>query len=342
MCSTPCTTPTTSTGAFALVVSVLVVGPLMGLGMERISRRLSQQAVAWKIVGTVGLILVVQGLGTVKYGADTIDVSQFLPRGTDHFRVGGVNISYAQLIVTLVGLIAVGGFYALFRWSRSGIAMRAVVDDPDLLAMQATSPVRVRTSAWIIGSTFAALSGVLVLPFIGSECGGIDLPGGAGVRGGRHRGVLQLPWTFFGAILLEVAANISQKYVVNVDWLSGVPSSLPFVVLFIALFLLPRQRLLNPSSTEHRPALQWQSPARVRVVVGILAVGLLALVPEVVGIDKINFYTIGLSNMILLLSLGLLVKTSGQVSLCQATFAAIGAVAFSQLTMQQGIPGSRR
>src|ERR1700749_2534741 len=35
----------------ALLVSVLVMGPLMGLGMERISRRLSQQAVAWKIVG---------------------------------------------------------------------------------------------------------------------------------------------------------------------------------------------------------------------------------------------------------------------------------------------------
>ena len=40
--------------------------------------------------------------------------------------------------------------------------MRAVVDDPDLLAMQATSPVRVRRSAWIIGCTFAALSGVLL------------------------------------------------------------------------------------------------------------------------------------------------------------------------------------
>ena len=70
----------------------------------------------------------------------------------------------------------------------------------------------------------------------------------------------------------------------------------------------------------------------------MVAVGLLAVVPEAVGAAKINFYTIGLSNMILLLSLGLLVKTSGQVSLCQATFAAIGAVAFSQLTRQLGIP----
>ena len=46
---------------------------------------------------------------------------------------------------------------------------------------------------------------------------------------------------------------------------------------------------------------------------------------------KLGFFTIGLTQVIMLLSLGLLVRTSGQVSLCHATFAAIGAVAFSQL-----------
>ena len=177
----------------SLVVSVLIAGPLMGLGMERISRRLSQQSVAWKIVATTGLILIVQGLGTIKYGSDTIDVPQFLPRGADSFEVGGVNISYAQLIVTVVGVVAVAGLYALFRWTRTGTAMRAVVDDPDLLAMQATSPVRVRRTAWIIGTTFAALSGVLVLPFIGLECHRPHLHRGAGVRRRRARRVQQHP-----------------------------------------------------------------------------------------------------------------------------------------------------
>ena len=47
--------------------------------------------------------------------------------------------------------------------------MRAVVDDPDLLDLQGTSPSRVRRISWIIGSTFAALSGVLIVPFIGLE-----------------------------------------------------------------------------------------------------------------------------------------------------------------------------
>ena len=321
----------------AFIVSVLVVGPLMGLGMEWISRRLALQAVAWKIVATVGLILIVQGLGTAKYGSDTRDVAQFLPAGSKFFRVGGVNVSYAQLTVTVVGLVAVIGLYGLFRWSRSGIAMRAVVDDADLLAMQATSPVKVRRGAWIIGSTFAALSGVLVLPFIGLNAIALTYLVVQAFGAAAIGAFSNIPLTFFGAIALEIAANISQKYVVSVNWLSGLPSSLPFIVLFVVLLLLPRRRLVSPSSVEIRPPLQWQGPMRLRASTGVLAIAVLAVLPELVG-DKVGFYTIGLSQMIMLLSLGLLVKTSGQVSLCHAAFAAIGAVAFSQLTLQHGIP----
>ena len=322
----------------SLVVSVLIAGPLMGLGMERISRRLSQRSVAWKIVATTGLILIVQGLGTIKYGSDTIDVPQFLPKGADSFEVGGVNISYAQLIVTVVGVVAVAGLYALFRWTRTGTAMRAVVDDPDLLAMQATSPVRVRRTAWIIGTTFAALSGVLVLPFIGLNAIALTYIVVQAFGAAALGAFSSIPLTFIGAIVIEIVANISQKYVVNVSWLGGLPESLPFIVLFVALFLLSRRRLTSGSGVESRPPLQWQGPVRVRVVTGVVLVGLLAVVPWVVGAEKIGFWTVGLTQMIMLLSLGLLVKTSGQVSLCQATFGAIGAVAFSQLTVGAGIP----
>src|SRR6202049_194367 len=66
----------------AVVVSVFVVGPLMGLGMELLARRLAVQRTAMKIVGAVGLVLIVEGLGTVKYGPDTRPIKQFLPAGT--------------------------------------------------------------------------------------------------------------------------------------------------------------------------------------------------------------------------------------------------------------------
>jgi ABC-type branched-subunit amino acid transport system ATPase component/ABC-type branched-subunit amino acid transport system permease subunit len=61
------------------------------------------------------------------------------------------------------------------------------------------------------------------------------------------------------------------------------------------------------------------------------------LVPDLVG-TRIPFFISGLCTAVMLLSLGLLVRVSGQVSLCHAAFAAIGAVAFSQLRVDHGVP----
>ncbi len=63
----------------------------------------------------------------------------------------------------------------------------------------------------------------------------------------------------------------------------------------------------------------------------------LVLVPQFAGTRLIT-YTDALTYVVLFLSLGLLVKTSGQVSLCHVTFAAIGASGFSHLTQGSSVP----
>ncbi|OHV29800.1 MULTISPECIES: branched-chain amino acid ABC transporter permease/ATP-binding protein [Pseudofrankia] len=322
----------------ALVVSVVVAGPVLGLGMERIARGLASRGTAMKIVGTVGLILVVQGLATVWRGADTVRVRHFLPMASRSFRVGGVNVQYPQLWVTLVAIIAVALLFAVFRWSRTGLAMRAVVDDPDLLSMQATSPVRVRRISWAVGTTFAALSGVLVLPFIGLNAISLTFLVVQAFGAAAIGGFANIPLTFVGGLLLGVGSDLSKKYILDVSWLSGLPASLPFIVLFVVLLVTPKNRLAGSPAAEARPRLRYHAPAPVRAGTAAVVVAVLALVPLVVGADKLGFYTIGLTQMVIVLALGLLVRTSGQVSLCQSVFAAIGAVAFSQFAVGHGIP----
>lgn len=318
-------------------VAVLIAGPLMGLGMELISRRLAPQRTALKIVGSIGLILLVQGLGAIKYGPDPINVHNFLPGGNGGFELGGTRVQYKFVIVAVTAAVLVGIFYALFRFSRTGVAMRAVVDDPALLDLLGTNPSRVRRTAWIIGSTLAALSGVLVLPLLGLD--GIALTFlvvealGAAALGGFS----SIPLTFFGGLLLGIGSDITKNYVLDVSWLSGLPPSLPFLMLFAVLLILPKRRLLPPSRHEARPPAQWRAPLRVRAVTGLVVLVALALVPTFAG-AKLTFYTVGLTQVVMLLSLGLLVRTSGQVSLCHSAFAAIGAVAFSQLAVDHGIP----
>ena len=324
----------------ALLVSVLVVGPLMGLGMERISRRLVQQAVAWKIVGTVGLILVVQGLGTVKYGADTD-------------RRPAVSSAWCGALSTWRGEDPQRGVDRDARRPGCGGGfLRLVPLDPigvspcgRWLTTPIFWPCRRRTrygsapAPGLSARTFAALSGVLVLPFLGLNAVALTYlvvqAFGAAVFGAFS----SIPLTYGAAILLEIAAKrFPEVRSQRRSAIGGSPTACPSLCCSSPFSCCPAIDSCPAQASSGGPALQWQAPPRVRVAGGIVAVGLLALVPEAVGAAKINFYTIGLSSMILLLSLGLLVKTLGQVSLCQATFAAIGAVAFSQLTLQGGIP----
>jgi ABC-type branched-subunit amino acid transport system ATPase component/branched-subunit amino acid ABC-type transport system permease component len=318
-------------------LAVVVLGPVMGLLTERVARRLASASSEYKIVGTIGIVLLVQALATIKYGSQTIRVAQFLPNGSKHFKVLDVVITYDKVYVTMTALVSTALLYALFRFTRAGLAMRAVVEDPDLVAMQGVDPARVRQVAWVIGATFASLSGVLVLPFLGLDSILLSFlvvqAFGAAVLGAFS----SIPLTFLGGILIGIGSSISTKYVLDAPWLRGLPASLPFLVLLIGLLLIPRRRLVPPNFVERRAALQYRAPTRLRLGAAAVVLVPLLFVPGLVG-DKLIFYSIGLVTVVMLLSLGLLVRTSGQVSLCHAAFAAVGAVTFSQLHVDQGWP----
>ena len=68
-----------------------------------------------------------------------------------------------------------------------------------------------------------------------------------------------------------------------------------------------------------------------------LAAGVVILIPDLVG-AKLQVWISGAAYVVIFLSLGLLVKTSGQVSLCHAAFVAVGATTFSRLRVEAGLP----
>lgn len=322
---------------WAILVAVGILGPLMGLLMAAISARLAEQRAAMKIVATIGLVLIVQGLATIKFGYNTLRVPQFLPRGTEFFEVGGVNITYAQVTVTAISLVAVGALYLFFRTSRTGLAMRAVVNDPELVGLHGTNPQRVQRLAWIIGATFASVSGVLIAPSSGLESVALTFLVVQAFGAAAVGAFSSIPMTYLGALVIGVAASVSTKYVLEVPELAGLPSSLPFIFLVVALLVLPRRKLDAPARAERPPSSPWHGPTSVRMTVAAVVVGLLALVPLLAG-NNLSFFTVGLTQAIMLLSLGLLIRTAGLVSLCHAAFAAIGAVAFAQFVSEWSLP----
>lgn len=320
----------------AFVLCVLVLSPLLGLLLEQVARRVSGAPVTMRIVATVGLLVALQQVIIIRYGAATLTTDQFLPTHT--YRLVGVNVSQDQLIVMAIGLVGVAALTVVLSWTPLGRSMRAVVDNPELVALTGTSPVKVRRIAWCIGTAFAGLSGVLLAPSVGLDGTVLTLLvvqafGAAAI--GMFR---SLPLTYVGGLVVGVLSSLSTKYVGNHPTLSGLPPSLPFIVLFLVLVVAPRGWLTDFFGEGTRaivtprrlpPPLVWTAGA-------VLAL-LLLFVPEIVG-TKLPVYTSALAYAIIFLSLALLVRTSGQVSLAQLAFAAVGGAASARLAADAGWP----
>jgi ABC-type branched-subunit amino acid transport system ATPase component/ABC-type branched-subunit amino acid transport system permease subunit len=322
----------------AALIAVFVAGPLMGLGMEWIARGLANVATSLQVLATVGMVLGVIGfLGLFYQHSSGLTFNSFLPVSTFSFL--GTNVGWDQLTLFLVSVAAVGALFYYFRVTRMGMAMRAVVDNPDLMSLTGTSAVTVRRYAWLIGATFAAISGLLLGPVVNALSAGgfftiVIASFGAAALGAFR----SLPLTFGGGLLIGVIGSLTTKYEGNVQWLSGVNPALPFIVLFIVLIVLPPSKLRDTRVTRPRPlAASYYAPWKPRLGVGAVVLIPLALIPTWLPND-VSIWGTGLIYIILLLSLGLLVKDSGQVSLAQAGFAAIGGVAFAHSAAQWGFP----
>jgi ABC-type branched-subunit amino acid transport system ATPase component/branched-subunit amino acid ABC-type transport system permease component len=322
------------------LICVFVVGPVLGLGLETMARRLADASATMKVVATIGLVLVVQGFFSAMFGTLARTFPPWLPQHT--VKIGGVFVGEDQMIITGLALAATIALFLFFRKTRLGLAMRGVVDNPELLDLGGTSPPAVRRWAWIIGSSFAVLAGILLAPTLNLDATVLTLLvvqafGAAAI--GRFS---SLPLTYAGGLVVGIAASVATKYVVTSSAaLAGLPASIPFIVLFLVLIFTPRSRLADRRMSRPRPAATYATyaaPAPVQLAgAAVLTVVLLA-VPHLVNAGQLPYWSDGLTQVVLFLSLGLLVRTSGQVSLCQAAFAAIGATTMGHLTAGFGLP----
>jgi branched-chain amino acid transport system permease protein len=312
----------------ALPLVLFIMAPLMGLLIDRmLMRKLHGKPEVITVVITLGLMLFLLGLAQTRWDPG-------FPRTIPKFFAGhevslfGVVVTYHQVIVVIVAVaVAVGLRLFLFR-TRSGTALRAVVDDPALAALNGAPPARVRSMGWAIGATLAALGGILLAPLVTLDSLLLTLlviNGFAAAIVGRLR---NLPLTFGGGLLLGLFESYAVGYVPG-SLLSQLRPTLPMIFLFIALLIVPQDRLRVGRAAGRRttrvPTLRTTlMAAGVFVVLAWILSGQLSLS---------NLTTAGEGLVLALVLLSLLVLTGygGQMSAAQLTFVGLGAFAMGKL-----------
>jgi len=320
----------------AVAVAVLGVAPLLGVAIDRLLlRRLDGAPPATYVVTSLGLLVALQGLSVAVFGADTRSVAPIFPRRT--FQLFGVKVGVDQAIVVALAAVVAVGLAGLLRHTRFGLRTRAVVDDRQLCELVGINSSATTTASWILGCVLAAAAGILFSPFVQLDSVLLTLlviqAFGAAVVGRLH----SIPLTNLGAYGIAIGAALATKYATGRPSLAGLPTSLPFMVLFGVLLFAGRGWLRAEGAGRTAPG--WQHRLPTGFPTGMLAGGAAAAaaLPLLLDSSRLLTATATLIFVLIFASLSLVIGLSRQVSLCHAVFAVFGATTLSHL-IGRGVP----
>lgn len=191
------------------------------------------------IMITIGLLFVIDQMITMIWGQDAQNLGD--PWGIDTVVVGDIVMALVDLWAIGLALVVVLLFFLFFRYSGTGLAMRAVAIDEEAAMARGISVRRVVATAWFISGGVAAVAGITLAsgpaalrPSIGLVAlaafpamilGGLDSPLGA-VLGGFIIGLTQ-----------QLTAGYQPQYAA---WLGqDFQAVTPYVVMIIILMVRP-------------------------------------------------------------------------------------------------------
>ncbi len=176
--------------------------------------------------------------------------------------LGPTTITIHQAITIGIAILVAIGLRLLLTRPRIGIAMRAAVDDRPLSTLNGARPDRVSMLAWAIGTSLAALGGILIAPGLALDAASLSLlivSAYAAAIFGRLR---SLPLTFLGAIVVGLTEGYLSGYLPQNQYLSGLRIASPAIILFIVLLALPNPRLRGRMTAQPRVLPHADDPGR--------------------------------------------------------------------------------
>jgi len=310
----------------ALVVVLLILGPALGLAIERgIMRHLTDAPETVRIVVTISLLVALLGLGLWIWPATEPHPTSQLFNGAS-VTLFGVGVTWHRISGIVIAIVVAIFLRLLLFRTQAGLDMRASVDSRSLALLHGARPNRSAALAWAIGCSLAALAGILIAPVTSLSHINLTLlivNAYAAAMIGRLR---SLPMTFLGALILGLADSYAIGYVPSGNaYFSTFRFAIPAVLLFVVLLVLPNPQLGTRTGSASREDIPrpawWTALVTAGVIVGATVV-LANVLTDADALRVAKIFGLGL----IALSLVPLTGFGGQISLCQMSFAAIGAI----------------
>ncbi|CAB3671721.1 branched-chain amino acid ABC transporter permease [Achromobacter sp. HNDS-1] len=149
----------------AALPPALALCALYGLVVERLAVRpfASRGSNAW-LMSTVALGIVLDNLVMFTFGKEPRSLPS--PLAQAPLEIGGLGLGVypLQLLIPLVGLALAAALHALSRRTRWGVALLAVVQNPNAARLMGIPVRRAIMAAFAVSTLFAGVAGALVAP----------------------------------------------------------------------------------------------------------------------------------------------------------------------------------
>ena len=217
----------------AVLASILAMG-LFGVLLERVVIRPILGQPAFSIVMlTIGIGYVARGAITMIPGIGTETHALPVPYKDQVWNLGALVLSAEQVVVIIVTGVLCMGLFAMFRYTRLGIAMQAASQN-QLAAYYMGIPVkRLNGLVWGLAAAVAAIAGLLLAPitFVHANMGFIGLKAfPAAVVGGFG----SLPGAIVGGLVIGIVESLSGFYLPE-----GFKDIAAYIVVLIMLMVKP-------------------------------------------------------------------------------------------------------
>jgi len=145
---------------FPLMLLTIPISMLIGMVLERLFiRPMLGEPVFAIVMVTIGLAVILRGITIMIWGPDPFNFTAGIP--THVVTIGGVPFYPAQLYMIAALAVLTFGAWAFLRFSRMGIAMRAVAANETAALLVGISVSRIHMVAWMLSSAIASVAGVL-------------------------------------------------------------------------------------------------------------------------------------------------------------------------------------
>ena len=224
--------------ALSFVLS-MVITFFLAMSVERIFlRRLIGEPIISVIMVTIGLMFILDGLiYFTPFGTQNFSFPEFLP--ITPISLGGVSISWTQMVGVVLTFIMIAAFSWFFKKSTIGISMRAVSDDQMASMSIGISVPRVFGLAWATAGLSAAAAGGIIGNITGLKFDTL-----------QAFGILVFPVvilggldSILGAVVAGIIMGLIQQFAsgyLDGNWgLNGTGEVMPYIILLIILLFKP-------------------------------------------------------------------------------------------------------